>query len=91
MMNRQQAEQGHVRKSVVEQINQYEQIQVEVLNADYDLELVTADGRVQAKEPFVVKRIPGQALPITIRHRGTEQQFIIDPEVRDLYQCYFDR
>ncbi|GAB3996759.1 hypothetical protein GCM10028807_40130 [Spirosoma daeguense] len=70
---------------------QYEQIQVEVLNADYDIELVMPDGSVQSKEPFLVKRTPGQALPITIRHQGVEQQFMIEPEVQKLYQCYFDR
>jgi serine/threonine protein kinase len=71
--------------------DQYEQILVEVLNADYDLELVMPDGTVQDKEPFRVRRLPGEALPITIRHGGTEQQYIIAPEVRELYQCYFDR
>ncbi|MVM34054.1 protein kinase [Spirosoma sp. HMF4905] len=70
---------------------QYEQIRVEVLNADYDLELVMPDGTVQSKEPFVVKRTPGQPIPITIRHQGAQQQFIIDPQVQELYQCYFDR
>ncbi|QDK79398.1 serine/threonine protein kinase [Spirosoma sp. KCTC 42546] len=78
-------------ETVIQPPEQYEQIRVEVLNADYDLELVMPDGSVQSKEPFVVKRTPGQPLPITIRHLGAEQQFIIDPEVQDLYQCYFDR
>ena len=77
--------------SIHHQLAAYEQIQVEVLNADYDLELVMPDGTVQAKEPFIVKRLPGQPLPITIRHGGTEQQFVIDPDVQKLYQCYFDR
>ncbi|MBD2700456.1 serine/threonine protein kinase [Spirosoma sp. BT702] len=72
-------------------VAQFEQIQVEVLNADYDIELVSPDGTVQTKEPFMVKRTPGEALPITIRHQGVEQQFTIDPEVQNLYQCYFDR
>ncbi|GAB2574692.1 serine/threonine-protein kinase [Spirosoma areae] len=78
-------------QAFVQQPGQYEQIQVEVLNADYDIELVMPDGTVQSKEPFVVRRTPGQAIPITIRHRGAEQQFVIDPDVQELYQCYFDR
>ncbi len=69
----------------------YEKIRVDVLNVDDDLELVMPDGSVQASEPFVVQRIPGQPLPITIRHGGTQQQFVIDPDVRGLYQCYFDQ
>ncbi|GAA4404127.1 hypothetical protein GCM10023187_21000 [Nibrella viscosa] len=69
----------------------YEQIQVEVVNADYDVQLVLPDGSVQNKEPFVVNRIPGEALPITIRHQGVERQFVIDPGVNHLYQCYFDK
>lgn len=69
----------------------YEQLKVEVLNADYDIELITPDGAVQTKEPFLVKRLPGQPLPITIRHQGVEQQFVIDPDIQELYQCYFDR
>ncbi|GAB3698387.1 hypothetical protein GCM10027592_23400 [Spirosoma flavus] len=72
-------------------VTQYEQIRVEVLNADYDIQLVLPDGTVQTQEPFFVKRTPGQVLPITIRHQGVEQQFTIDPEVQNLYQCYFDR
>lgn len=75
----------------IQPVTRYEQIRVEVLNADYDLELVLPDGTVQSEEPFLVKRTPGKALPITIRHQGAEQQFVIDPDVRDLYQCYFDR
>jgi len=75
----------------VQPVTPLEQIQVEVLNADYDLELVLPDGTVQSQEPFIVKRTPGKALPIIIRHQGAEQQFVIDPDVRDLYQCYFDR
>ncbi|GAB4033573.1 serine/threonine-protein kinase [Spirosoma gilvum] len=69
----------------------YEQLQVEVLNVDYDIQLVMPDGTVQSSEPFVVKRRPGERLPITIRHQGIEQQFTIEPEVQQLYQCYFDR
>lgn len=76
---------------VVAPADTYEQLRVEVLNADYDLELVMPDGTVQSKEPFFVKRRPGQSVPITIRHQGAEQQFVIDPDVRELYQCYFDR
>ncbi|WP_338872903.1 serine/threonine-protein kinase [Spirosoma sp. SC4-14] len=75
----------------VKPVAPFEQIRIEVLNADYDLELVLPDGTVQSKEPFVVKRTPGKAFPIIIRHQGAEQQFVIDPDVRDLYQCYFDR
>lgn len=70
---------------------QYEQVKVEVLNADYELELVSPDGSVQSQEPFVVNRKPGQPTPITIRYRGVEQQYTIPPQVKDIYQCYFDR
>ncbi|GAB3946375.1 hypothetical protein GCM10028805_16780 [Spirosoma harenae] len=70
---------------------QTEQIKVEVLNADYDLELVMPDGTVQSKEPFVVSRTPGQPLPITIKYQGVARQFTIEPEVQGLYQCFFDR
>ncbi|MVM36935.1 protein kinase [Spirosoma sp. HMF3257] len=83
------AGQGEI--TTVTPTEQYEQIRVEVLNADYDLELVMPDGTVQVKEPFLVQRTPGQALPIIIRHQGAQQQFIIDPNVQELYQCYFDR
>jgi len=69
----------------------YEQVKVEVLNADYELELVSPDGSVQSQEPFVVNRTPGQPTPITIRYRGVEQQYTIPPQVKDIYQCYFDR
>ncbi|WP_128547825.1 serine/threonine-protein kinase [Larkinella soli] len=69
----------------------YEQIEVEVVNADFDLQMILPDGSVQTREPFIVRRIPGRAVPITIRHRGAEQQFVIDPEVRQLYKCFFDR
>ncbi|WP_080055905.1 serine/threonine-protein kinase [Spirosoma aerolatum] len=69
----------------------YEQVKVEVLNADYELELVLPDGSVQSQEPFVVNRTPGQPTPITIRYRGVEQQYTIPPQVKDIYQCYFDR
>ena len=78
-------------ETVFQQPVLYEQIQVEVLNADYDLELVMPDGTVHVKEPFVIQRKPGQPLPITIRHQGAEQQFVIEPDVKELYQCYFDR
>lgn len=77
--------------AVVDSTPQYEKILVEVLNADYDLELISPDGTVQSKEPFQVQRIPGQPLSITIRHRGAEQQFTIEPGVKSMYQCYFDR
>lgn len=69
----------------------FEQIKVEVVNADYDVQLVMPDGSVQNKEPFVVNRPPGEALPITIRHQGVERHFVIEPGVKGLYQCYFDQ
>jgi len=67
-----------------------ETIRVEVVNAD-NIVLILPNGSVQTREPFLVEREAGQAVPITIRRGATEQQFVIDPSVRALYQCYFDR
>ena len=72
-------------------IEAYEQIKVEVINADYDVQLVLPDGTIQTAEPFTIKRLPGKSASITIRHQGAERQFVIDPGVKGLYQCYFER
>lgn len=68
-----------------------EKIKVEVINVDYDVQLLLPDGTVQVSEPFTVKRTPGKSTSITIRHQGVERRYVIDPDVKDLYQCYFDR
>ena len=68
-----------------------DQIKVEVINVDYDVQLLLPDGSIQVSEPFTVKRTPGKSTSITIRHQGVERRYVIDPDVKDLYQCYFDR